>query len=135
MINTMMGMRLDLRTGKPVLANVTGGLSGPAIKPVAIRMVYQVAQAVNIPIIGVGGITCAEDVLEFFACRSKCSRSRMQNFVDPYCCVKIIEELPKYWKNMVNNSVERCCWKEFSIMSRTIVALLIFLKEDVYRIF
>ena len=65
LINTLMGMRINLKTGKPLLANVTGGLSGPAIKPVALRMVYQVAQAVNIPIIGVGGITCAEDVLEF----------------------------------------------------------------------
>lgn len=65
LINTLMGMRIDLKSGKPVLANVTGGLSGPAIKPVAIRMVYQCAQAVNIPIIGVGGITSAEDVLEF----------------------------------------------------------------------
>ena len=65
LINTLMGMRINLKTGKPLLANVTGGLSGPAIKPVALRMVYQVAQVVNIPIIGVGGITCAEDVLEF----------------------------------------------------------------------
>ena len=65
LINTLMGMRMDLHTGKPLLANVTGGLSGPAIKPVAVRMVHQVASAVNIPIIGVGGITRAEDVLEF----------------------------------------------------------------------
>ena len=75
----MMGMRLDLRTGKPVLANVTGGLSGPAIKPVAIRMVYQVAQAVNIPIIGVGGITCAEDVLEFLLAGASAVEVGMQN--------------------------------------------------------
>lgn len=98
MINTLMGMRLDLKTGKPVLANVTGGLSGPAIKPVAIRMVYQVAQAVNIPIIGVGGITCAEDVLEFLYAGASAVEVGMQNFVDPYCCVKIIEELPEVLK-------------------------------------
>lgn len=94
MINTLMGMRLDLKTGKPVLANVTGGLSGPAIKPVAIRMIYQVSQAVNIPIIGVGGITCAEDVLEFLYAGASAVEIGMQNFVDPYCCVKIIEDLP-----------------------------------------
>lgn len=98
MINTLMGMRLDLKTGKPILANVTGGLSGPAIKPVAIRMVYQVAQAVNIPIIGVGGITCAEDVLEFLYAGASAVEVGMQNFVDPYCCVKIIEELPEVLK-------------------------------------
>lgn len=95
MINTLMGMRIDLKSGKPILANVTGGLSGPAIKPVAIRMIYQVAQAVNIPIIGVGGITCAQDVLEFLYAGASAVEVGMQNFVDPYCCVKIIEELPK----------------------------------------
>ena len=98
MINTLMGMRLDLKSGKPILANVTGGLSGPAIKPVAIRMIYQVAQAVNIPIIGVGGITCAEDVLEFLYAGASAVEVGMQNFVDPYCCVKIIEELPQVLK-------------------------------------
>ncbi len=66
MINTLLGMRLDLKTAKPILANRTGGLSGPAIKPVAIRMVHEVSQAVNIPIIGMGGIETAEDVIEFF---------------------------------------------------------------------
>lgn len=95
LINTLMGMRLDLHTGKPILANVTGGLSGPAIKPIAIRMVYQVYQAVNIPIIGVGGITCAQDVVEFLYAGAQAVEIGMQNFVDPYCCVKIIEELPK----------------------------------------
>lgn len=94
MINTMLGMRLDLHTGKPILANVTGGLSGPAIKPVAIRMVYQVSQAVSIPIIGVGGITCAEDVLEFLYAGASAVEVGMYNFVDPMCCIKIIEELP-----------------------------------------
>ncbi|MBJ6949849.1 dihydroorotate oxidase B catalytic subunit, partial [Vibrio cholerae] len=66
MINTLLGMRLDLNTANPILANRTGGLSGPAIKPVAIRMVHEVSQAVNIPIIGMGGIETAEDVIEFF---------------------------------------------------------------------
>lgn len=80
LINTLMGMRIDLKSGKPVLANVTGGLSGPAIKPVAIRMVYQCAQAVNIPIIGVGGITSAEDVLEFLYAGRKRRGSRRPEF-------------------------------------------------------
>lgn len=105
MINTMMGMRLDLHTAKPVLANVTGGLSGPAIKPVAIRMIYQVYQAVHIPIIGVGGITCAEDVLEFLYAGAQAVEIGMQNFIDPYCCVKIIEDLPKVLKKYGCNSL------------------------------
>ena len=95
LINTLMGMRLNLKTGKPILANVTGGLSGPAIKPVALRMVYQVAQAVQIPIIGVGGITCAEDVLEFIYAGASAVEVGAQNFVDPYVCKKIIEDLPR----------------------------------------
>ncbi|MCI6088723.1 MAG: dihydroorotate dehydrogenase [Absicoccus porci] len=95
LINTLMGMRIDLKTGKPLLANKTGGLSGPAIKPVAIRMVYQVASAVQIPIIGVGGITCAEDVLEFLNAGASAVEVGAQNFVDPYCCPKIIKDLPR----------------------------------------
>ena len=95
LINTLMGMRIDLKTGKPLLANKTGGLSGPAIKPVAIRMVYQVASAVQIPIIGVGGITCAEVVLEFLNAGASAVEVGAQNFVDPYCCPKIIKDLPR----------------------------------------
>ncbi len=98
MINTLLGMRLDLRTGKPIIANKTGGLSGPAIKPVAIRMVHQVYQAINIPIIGVGGISCAEDVLEFLYAGASAVQVGMANFVDPYACKKIIEELPKVFE-------------------------------------
>ena len=113
MINTMMGMRLDLHTGKPILANVTGGLSGPAIKPVAIRMVYQVAQAVNIPIIGVGGITRAEDVLEFLYAGASAVEVGMQNFIDPYCCVKIIEELPKVLETYGVNSLQEAVGRSF----------------------
>ncbi len=93
LINTLLGMRIDLKTGKPLLANKTGGLSGPAIKPVAIRMVYQVAQAVNIPIIGVGGIRSAEDVLEFLNAGASAVQVGAQNFIDPYVCPTIIKDL------------------------------------------
>lgn len=95
LINTLLGMQIDLDKKGPTLANKTGGLSGPAIKPIAVRMVYQVYEAVNIPIIGVGGITNAEDVLEFFYAGASAVQVGMYNFVDPYVCPKIIEELPK----------------------------------------
>ncbi|MDL2276901.1 dihydroorotate dehydrogenase [Breznakia sp. OttesenSCG-928-G09] len=98
LINTLLGMRFDLHTGKPILANLTGGLSGPAIKPVALRMVYQVYKEVKIPIIGVGGICSAEDVLEFLYAGASAVQVGMYNFVDPYICPKIIEDLPKTLK-------------------------------------
>jgi dihydroorotate dehydrogenase (NAD+) catalytic subunit len=94
MINTLVGMRLDLKTGKPILANRTGGLSGPAIKPVAIRMIYEVSQAISIPIIGMGGIESAEDVIEFFYAGASAVAVGTANFVDPFVCPTIIEELP-----------------------------------------
>lgn len=106
LINTLLGMRLDLHSARPILANTTGGLSGPAIKPIAIRMVYQVFQEVNIPIIGVGGITCAEDVLEFLYAGASAVEIGMQNFVDPFCCVKIIEDLAKVLKKYGCNSIQ-----------------------------
>lgn len=93
MINTLLGIRLDLRTRKPILANQVGGLSGPAIKPVAIRMVWQVSQQVNIPIIGMGGIQSAEDVIEFFLAGASAVAVGTANFVDPYACPTIINEL------------------------------------------
>ena len=114
LINTLMGMRIDLKTGKPLLANKTGGLSGPAIKPVAIRMVYQVSQAVDIPVIGVGGITCAEDVLEFLNAGASAVEVGAQNFVDPMVCPKIIEELPKVLEKYGYSSIEEAVgrsWK------------------------
>ena len=106
MINTLMGMRLDLRTGRPVLANKTGGFSGPAIKPVAIRMIYQVYQAVNIPIIGMGGIMTAEDVLEFLYAGASAVQVGTANLIDPYACQKIINDLPKVLEKYGFNSVE-----------------------------
>lgn len=93
LINTLIGMRIDLQTGKPVLANKIGGLSGPAIKPVAIRMVYQVAQAVQIPIIGMGGIATGEDALEFIMAGASAVMVGTANFTNPKVCPKIIHEL------------------------------------------
>lgn len=94
LINTMMGMAIDLRTRKPLLANITGGLSGPAVKPVALRMVYQVSQAVNIPVIGIGGITTAEDVLEMMLAGATAVEVGAANVADPFACKKIIDSLP-----------------------------------------
>lgn len=113
LINTLLGMRIDLKTGKPLLANVTGGLSGPAIKPVAIRMVYQVAQVVDIPVIGVGGITCAKDVLEFLNAGASAVEVGAQNFVDPMVCVKIIEELPKVLEEYGYSSIHEAIGRSF----------------------
>lgn len=95
LINTLLGMRLDLRTGRPILANGTGGLSGPAIKPVAIRMVYQVYRAVQIPLIGMGGIATVEDVLEFLYAGAQAVSIGTAQFSDPLLCPKLVQELPE----------------------------------------
>ena len=95
MINTLLGMRVDLRTKKPVVANKMGGFSGSAILPVALRMVYQVYEAVNIPIIGMGGITTAEDVIEMMLCGATAVQVGAANLVNPYACRDIIEDLPR----------------------------------------
>ena len=94
MINTLLGMRLDLKTGKPVIANQTGGLSGPAIKPVAIKMIHEVYQVVDIPIIGMGGITEAADVIDFLSAGASAVAVGTANFVNPFVCPTIIDELP-----------------------------------------
>ena len=94
LINTMLGMRIDLRTKKPVIANKMGGFSGKAIFPVALRMVYQVANAVEIPVIGMGGVSCAEDVIEMMLAGATAVEVGAQNLVDPYACKNIIENLP-----------------------------------------
>ncbi|MCM3756658.1 dihydroorotate dehydrogenase [Sporosarcina aquimarina] len=94
MINTLVGMRLDRKTGKPVIANGTGGLSGPAVKPVAIRMVYEVSQAVNIPIIGMGGVAEAGDVIDFLSAGASAVAVGTANFVNPFVCPEIIHALP-----------------------------------------
>lgn len=93
LINTLMGMRIDLRTRKPVLANRTGGLSGPAIKPVAVRMVYDVAKAVDLPLIGMGGISTGKDALEFIMAGASAVAVGTANFTDPRACPRIIREL------------------------------------------
>ncbi|MBR3960984.1 MAG: dihydroorotate dehydrogenase, partial [Clostridia bacterium] len=95
LINTMLGMRIDLRTRKPVIANKMGGFSGPAIFPVAVRMVYQVAHAVKIPVIGMGGVSSAEDVIEMMLAGATAVEVGAANLVEPTACKKIIEDLPR----------------------------------------
>ena len=95
LINTLMGMRLNLRTRKPIITNVTGGYSGPAVFPVAVRMVYQVSKAVGIPVVGLGGISTAKDVIEMMMAGATAVQVGAANLVDPFVCKTIIEELPK----------------------------------------
>ena len=94
MINTLLGMRINLKTRKPVVANKMGGFSGQAIMPVALRMVYQTYKAVKIPIIGMGGISCAEDVIEMMLAGATAVEVGAQNLIDPFACKKIIGQLP-----------------------------------------
>ena len=94
-INTLLGLRIDLNTRKPVLANKAGGLSGPAVLPVALRMVYQVYEAVRIPIIGMGGVSSARDVIEMMLAGASAVQVGAANLVNPYACKEMIEELPR----------------------------------------
>lgn len=94
MINTLLGMRIDLKTRRPLLSNQTGGLSGPAIKPVAIRLIHQVAQVSKLPIIGMGGVQTVDDVLEMFLAGASAVGVGTANFTDPYICPKLIDALP-----------------------------------------
>ena len=96
MINTITGMKIDIHRKKFVLANKTGGMSGPAIKPVAVRMVYQAAQAVKIPIIGMGGIANAEDAIEFLLAGARAVAVGAMNFVNPYTTVEVVEGIEAY---------------------------------------
>jgi dihydroorotate dehydrogenase (NAD+) catalytic subunit len=98
-------MRIDLKTKKPILANKMGGFSGPAIKPVALRMVYQVYDAVKIPIIGMGGIATAEDVIEMMLAGATAVQVGAQNLVDPYACKRIIDDLPRVMEKYRINSL------------------------------
>ncbi|MBQ1834506.1 MAG: dihydroorotate dehydrogenase, partial [Oscillospiraceae bacterium] len=98
LINTLLGMRIDLRTKRPVIANTMGGFSGPAIFPVALRMVYQTARAVKIPVVGVGGVRTAEDVIEMMLAGATAVEVGAANLVDPFACKTIIETLPETMK-------------------------------------
>ena len=94
LVNTLLGMRIDVKTRKPVIAKTMGGFSGPAIFPVALRMVYQVANAVKIPVVGMGGVSSAEDVLEMLLAGAVAVEVGCANLIDPLACKTIIEELP-----------------------------------------
>ena len=95
LINTVMGMRLDLKARKPLLANSTGGMSGPALFPLAVRMVWQVYEAVRIPIVGLGGVMSAEDVIELMLAGATAVEVGAANLVDPFACRRIVEDLPR----------------------------------------
>lgn len=98
LINTMPGMRIDLATRKPILANKVGGMSGPAIKPIAVRAIYLCKRAVKIPIIGCGGVSNASDVIELMYAGASTVQVGSENLIDPYACKKIIEDLPRVMK-------------------------------------
>ena len=106
MINTLMGMRIDLKSRRPVLANKTGGFSGPAIKPVAVRMIYQVYDAVKIPIVGMGGVASAEDVIELMLAGATAVEVGAENLINPYACRDIILDLPRVMGKYKINSLE-----------------------------
>ena len=105
LINTMLGMRINLKSKKPVIANKMGGFSGPAIFPVAVRMVYQVSSAVKIPVIGMGGVSSAEDVIEMMLAGATAVEVGAANLIDPFACKKIIEDLPAVMKKYNINSL------------------------------
>ena len=109
LINTLLGMRIDLRTKKPIIKNTMGGFSGPAIFPVALRMVYQVAHAVNLPVVGMGGVSTAEDVIEMMLAGATAVEVGAQNLVNPTACKEIIEDLPavmdQYHINSLNEII------------------------------
>lgn len=106
LINTLLGMRIDLRTKRPVIANKIGGFSGPAVKPAALAMVYRVYDAVKIPIIGMGGVACAEDVIEMMLAGASAVEVGSANLVDPFACRKIVRELPAVMEKYGIDSLE-----------------------------
>ncbi len=117
LINTLLAMKIDIYKRKPVLANNTGGLSGPAIKPVAVRMVYQVAQAVKIPIMGLGGIMTGEDAIEFMLAGATTVSIGAGNFVDPYTSIKTIEGIEEYMKKCNIDDINDVIGKVITIHS------------------
>lgn len=106
LVNTFLAMAVDVDTHKPKLANVMGGLSGPAIKPIALRMVFQVASRLNIPVIGIGGIMTVNDALEYLICGATAVEVGTANFIDPECCLRIVEELGLYCQEHGISSVK-----------------------------
>ncbi|HLQ95355.1 MAG TPA: dihydroorotate dehydrogenase [Pseudogracilibacillus sp.] len=114
MINTLTGMQINLSTQQPLIANKTGGLSGPAVKPIAIRMIYEVRQAVSLPIIGMGGIATAEDVLEFLLAGADAVAIGTENFHNPLVCPEIIAALPEVLKQYGFSSVKEAVGKAHS---------------------
>ncbi len=106
LINTLLSMRIDLKTRRPVLANTTGGLSGPAVFPLAVRMVYQVAKTVSIPVVGLGGVSSAEDVIEMMLAGATAVEVGAANLVDPYACRDIIAKLPAVMDNYHINTLQ-----------------------------
>ncbi len=108
LINTLLGMRIDLNKKKPLLANTTGGMSGPCVFPIALRMVYQVYEAVSIPIIGMGGISSAEDVIEMMLAGATAVQIGAANLINPYACKEIIENLPEAMKKYKIENLKDC---------------------------
>lgn len=108
LINTLLGMRIDLKTGRPILYNKKGGFSGPAIKPIAIRMIYDVYEAVSIPIIGMGGIANADDCIEFLMAGASALGIGTMNLVNPYICKELVEELPKALEKYGFKDINEC---------------------------
>lgn len=106
LINTLLGMRIDIKERKPVIANKMGGFSGPAIFPLALRMVYQAAKAVKIPVIGMGGVSCARDVIEMMMAGARAVQVGAVNLVNPYICKEIIEELPNVMEELEIEKLE-----------------------------
>jgi dihydroorotate dehydrogenase (NAD+) catalytic subunit len=106
LINTLLGMAIDVKTRRPLLSTITGGLSGPCVKPVALRMVWQVAGAVNIPVVGMGGISSPQDAIEFMLAGATAIQIGTANFVDPQITIKVIQGIKEYMENNGFSSVK-----------------------------
>lgn len=107
MINTLLGMRMDTKTGRPIIANITGGLSGPAIKPVALRMVYEVRKHTDLPIIGMGGVANVDDAIDFLSAGANAVAVGTANFVNPFICPEMIAALPARLDELGYDSIEQ----------------------------
>ena len=112
LVNTYVGMKIDVESGKPWLANITGGLSGPAIKPIALSMVYKTCRAVKIPVIGIGGISSVEDALEFLMAGASAIQIGTANYIDPSITIKIIDGLRDYCQKNNLNSLKDLCLRK-----------------------